>query len=157
MLNVIPAVLFLMSVCATPLQQAGIEAQALVPKGMPIKLKITYDETEGSTTSLTIKRIVPNDAKGAMFLVAMIGVDGKVVPGQGSLLRIPSYHLTDPMTVATANPNVARILIVVEWLEVESGKWVIDNSQQVIPHNAVIESGEVALPKAVFIPHRGKP
>ena len=155
MLNVILAVLFLMHFGTPPVQNTWAEMQTFIPDGMPIKLEFCLDKSESSITKYTIKRIISTkdgNAKGAMFLVVMLGEDGKVCPEEGSVLSFPSYQLSDPMTLATGDPCVKKILVMVEWLETKSGKWVVDNSDRRIPLEAVVERGASALPKSKFVP-----
>jgi len=137
---------------ASQSSQVCPQAEVLVPVGMPMETKIERcrDSGEASVGRYVVKRIVPANARGAMFLLFMVGTDGKVVAG--SEMRFPSYRLSDPMTLASADKTVSKILVVVEWLETDGGKWVLDSTspRQAVPEE-IAKHGAKALPKAVFV------
>lgn len=153
MVNLILAVLFFLPLGFAHTQNSKVELETMIPEGMPIKLEVLCDKTESSIAKYTVNRVLLDKVKGAKFLIVMIGVDGKVAPTEGSVLRFASHHLADPMTVATADPSVSKMLVMVEGVETASGKWVVDTSDENIPIEAIIEHGIKALPKAKFIKH----
>lgn len=151
MLNmaIVPMLFILISSVLT--QQDSPQVEILVPTGMPIEMKVSNCEIKESFTRFKIERKVPKEAKSATFIIVMVGKDGKLLSGEGSILRFKSMDLSDPMTIATGDQNVAKIIITVETIVTQEGKWVPNNQERMIPLNAVIERGKLGLPNAILI------
>jgi len=55
------------------------------------------------------------------------------------------------MTIAIADTSVTRILLIVESLETEKGKWILDTKAGILDISLLVKEGAKALPKAVFV------
>lgn len=127
--------------------QSEPRVDVLIPKGMPIKIEIQRDQTESDILKYIITRIVPKDAHQAKITIVMLDGNGTIKYKRS----VVGNHLSDPMSIATADSSVARILLVVEWLETGRGKWVPDNKTQQLDIDLLIKHGAELLPKARFI------
>ena len=135
----------------------GQDAQVLVPVGMPmqIKVKAEQDYIDPLVTRYTVTRTVPRGARAGVFVVFMIDSDGRVLPG--TEMRLPSSRLTDPMSLATGDRRVAKILVVVESMRMKDGAWLLDTPGRKVQPEDIARNGAKALPKAVFVPSKEMP
>lgn len=121
--------------------------EVLIPQGMPIKMDVQRDQRAPKIVKYIIKRIVPKNASQASIIAVLVdkyGVIKIVDPMVGD-------RLTDPMTIATADKSIARILLIVEWLELNNGKWVVDTKADELDIESLVKRGAKALPCAKFI------
>lgn len=128
-------------------QEPQTTMEILIPKGIPMKIEFHRDMRHPNIVKYVIKRIVPKDALQAYIISVMVDKDGvarfidPMVGGQ----------LTDPMSIATADKDIVRILLIVEWLETDTGKWVVNNSTRKLDIEALVKRGAKALPCAKFV------
>lgn len=121
--------------------------EVLIPKGMPIKIEAQRDQSDSQILKFTIRRIVPKDARRAKITTVMVDRNGIV---QYLRPRVGN-NLSDPMSIATADTSIARILLVVGWLETDRGKWVMDTKTQDVDIELLVKQGAKALPQSKFI------
>ncbi len=132
---------------ATSPRDIGPSVDVLIPQGMPIKMDVQRDQRMPEIVKYIIRRLVPKNANRASIIAVLVDKDGiiKLVdPMVGN-------HLTDPMTIATADKSIARILLIVEWLEVNNGKWIVDSKAHELDIESLVKRGAKALPCAKFI------
>jgi|SRR6185503_777887 len=146
MLNIIFASLLFGLNTIAPVQQVRATIEIHVPKGMPIKLRPSADRANPQVSKYIIKRVVNEDARGATFIVAMIDKNNNILPGTRN--KFTTSNLSDPMTIATSDPRVAKIVIIVESLETSTGRWVPGNRNQAISIDDVLLRRRNALPSA---------
>jgi len=91
---------------------------------------------------------VSSDVRRAKITTVMLDANGMIKFKRSR----EGDHLIDPMTIATADTSVARILLIVEWLETEKGKWVLDAKSDSLDIPLLAKQGAKALPKAIFVP-----
>jgi hypothetical protein len=143
MYQVVLQVVLLTVVTLIPGESHKVKTQILVPKGMPIELEIFPGESTAGGQSFQIKRTTPDGGR-AMLVILMIDKNKKLLP----VLRLMSRDASKPTTVTPQAVNIAKIIVIVEWLETTSGKWVLDSPDPKVPIEAVIRRGPKALPKA---------
>src|SRR6185295_10955763 len=87
----------------------------LIPSGMPIKIHVHKDESESEIQKYVIDRTVSSDVRRARITTVMLDENGMIKFKRSR----EGDHLNDPMSIATADTSVARILLIVEWLETD--------------------------------------
>lgn len=127
--------------------QSKLCVQVLIPEGMPIKMEVERDQTDPQILKYIVTRSVPKDARQAKITTVMLDQNGTVKYSRSGV----GNQLNDPMSIATADISVARILLIVELLETDRGKWVPDTKNHQLNINLLIKHGAEALPKARFI------
>ena len=132
-----------------PVQDARCRVQAIIPQGIQVQFDVVPSTGESGHFSYLIKQNVCDDAIRARLVLIPLRNDGKMNSNDGVLRLIVTPH--SPGTVSFNEADVERILMVVEWLETTSGKWVRNNADQKVPIEALVEHGAEALPKARFI------
>lgn len=130
--------------------QSEPSVEVLIPKGMPIKMEIQRDLTESQIVKYIIRRTVPRDSRQAKITTVMLDRNDAI---KFSSPRVGN-NLTDPMSIATADTSVTRILLIVEWLETNKGKWVMDTETGSVGLNVLIKHGARALPRSKFVPKK---
>lgn len=119
----------------------------LIPAGMPIKVDVHRDETEPGIFKYDITRIVARDAQRAKITIVMLDANGKI----RRITPIVGGHLADPMSMAATDTSICRIVFIVEWLETDQGKWVVDTKSQQVDIESLIKPNAEPIPKARFI------
>ena len=137
---------------AIPLAAHAVQTQpcanVLVPKGMPITMTAKQDVSEPEILKFIITRNVPKDARRAKIITVMLDKNGTIKYIRSKV----GDQLSDPMSIGTADKSIARILLIVEWLETDKGKWVMDtNDRRPFDVEAFINLGTATLPQATFI------
>ncbi|HKQ04861.1 MAG TPA: hypothetical protein VJ464_07000 [Blastocatellia bacterium] len=130
--------------------EADPYVEVLIPNGMPIKIEVQRDQRDPEILKYVFRRIVPKDVARAKITVVMLGDDGAIKfqsPMAGDAL-------SDQMTVATVDASVTRLLVVVNWVETNQGRWVPDTKNQQLDIGELIRCGAKGLPKAKFISHK---
>lgn len=151
-LNSDRAFFMLLVVLLAPLAAQALQLQpcveVLIPKGMPIKMTVQRDESESQILKYIIKRTdLPKDTRRAKITTVMLDEHGTI-----KFMRSrEGDHLSDPMSIATADTTVARVLLIVDWLETDRGKWVVDTKSQQVDIESLIKRGAKALPKSKFV------
>jgi hypothetical protein len=127
--------------------QSEPQVDVLIPKGMPIKIAVQRDQEESEILKYIVRRTVPKDAVQAKITMVMLDQNGTIKFSRA----VKGDHLSEPMSIATADPSIARILLVVEWLETGRGKWVLNTKTQQLDIDLLVKHGAGALPNAKFI------
>jgi hypothetical protein len=144
-------VLLFLSLTAVQAIQSEPSVEILIPKGMPITMEFKRDKSEPEILKYIFTRGVKN-ARRARITFAMLDANGSIKFTRSR----EGDHLNDPMTIATADTSVVRILLIVEWIETDKGKWVWDTKAQALDISLLAKSGAKALPNATFIAKQGK-
>lgn len=137
------AVMYLSAPSHTALAQT---VEILVPKKMPITITYQRDYSEPQI----LKYVFHRNAKGALrarITTVMLDETGTVRFKRSR----EGDHLSEPMSIATADTSIARILLIVEWLETDKGKWVLDTKSDSLDIPSLVKHGAKALPKAIFV------
>jgi hypothetical protein len=121
--------------------------EVLIPEGMPIKIDVQRDQSESQIVKYIINRIVPKDARQARITTVMVDKNGTIK----FVSPMVGGQLNDPMSIATGDTSVERILLVVEWLETDRGKWIVDTRNQKLDIELLVKHGAKALPRSKFI------
>jgi hypothetical protein len=140
-------VLLLISQVSAHGLQSQPSVEILIPKGMPITIDVQRDRTEMQI----LKYVFVRHAKGAhraRITIAMLDENGTIKFKRST----EGDHLNEPMTIATADTSVARVLLIVEWLETDKGKWVLDKKAEPLDIPSLAKQGIKTLPKATFFP-----
>lgn len=119
----------------------------LIPEGMPIKIWAERDLTESDILKYIVTREVAGDALQAKITTVMLDENGTIKFKRSR----EGGRLNDQMSIAAADKNVSRILIIVDWLETNRGRWVPNTKTQEMDLEQLIKHGTKALPKAKFI------
>ena len=139
--------LLFVSLASASAFQAEPSVEVLIPKGMPMTIDVHRDQDEPQI----LKYVFNRHAKGAhsaRITVVMLDESGSI---RFTRTR-EGNNLSDPMTIATADSSVARILLIVEALETKKGTWLLDPKGKALDVSLFAKSGGKDLPKATFIP-----
>ena len=120
--------------------------EVLIPKGMPITIDVQRDESDPQILKYIFKRHAKYAVR-AKITIAMFDESGTTKFKRSR----EGDHLNEPMTIATADTSVSRILLVVEWLETDKGKWVLDSKAETLDISLLAKEGAKVLPKAMFV------
>lgn len=138
--------LVLMSLTAVHAFQSEPTVEILIPKDMPITMDFKRDQSEPEILKYIFTRNVKN-ARRAKITIAMLDENGTIKFKRSK----EGDHLQDPMTIATADTSVARILLIVEWLETDKGRWVLNTKAESLDIPLLAKGGAKVLPRATFI------
>lgn len=124
------------------------KVEIYIPAGMPIQIEATRDENEQTITKYNIRRIVGPEVSKVGMVMVVVGANDEVLhTARGTTARV-----SDPASIAWASQvDARRLLIIVEWVEADTGTWVLDSEDQHANLHAIVERGSDALPRAKFI------
>jgi len=142
------ALVLLISSTAISIQQAATAPKPIIPPGMPVRLDIVPDPDEPGGSKYLIKQVASDDARRTGIIIIPIKKNGKLKVNDDSLLRI-IITKRHPGKVNAEGPDVAKLIVLVEWFEDSSGKWVLDSSDPKKFIEAVVKYGTRGLPKVI--------
>ena len=119
----------------------------LIPKGMPIRIKPEREVNDSGIVKYVFTRIVSKGAHRARIITVMVDKNGEIK----IIHSAEGDFLSDPMSIATADKSVVRILVIVEWVETNRGKWVLDTPAQKVDIESLVQHGVKRLPASRFI------
>jgi len=129
--------------------QTGLEptVDILIPKDMPIQITAERVQNDEQILKYIIKRSVPRGVQRGKIIVVMADKSGTILYED----RKVGAGLNDPMSLAIGDGRVARILLVVEWIETDRGRWVIESKTQELDAKTLLKRGANAPLRSRFI------
>ncbi len=138
-------------------EQHKFDVEVWTPAGMPLELK--YEFYEPNIIRMT--KVIAADARKVSILAVPLDENGEPTRNTVARCRMLTDRPTDPMTWGTADPRVKKLILILEWVEFDTGKWVTDTPYIKFPEvdekgfselREFLKRGKENIPPARFEP-----